>query len=142
LLPLHHSHYLFIFQIVKETWVRAGRCVRDFTLYTGSLGTAFLLFKAYEVTKNKNDLNLCIEIVRACDTASRESRHVTFICGQAGVCALSAVAAKNAGDHALLNHYLSQFKAGMVVKEIIKDGIRLANKGSCPLMYVAFISVQ
>ncbi|XP_058085425.1 lanC-like protein GCR2 [Magnolia sinica] len=37
--------------------------------------------------------------------------HVTFICGRAGVCALSAVAAKNAGDHALLNHYLSQFKA-------------------------------
>ncbi|XP_058082777.1 lanC-like protein GCR2 [Magnolia sinica] len=161
-------------KIVKETWVRAGRRVRDFTLYTGSLGTAFLLFKAYEVTKNKNDLNLCIEIVRACDTASRESEHVTLICGRAGVCALGAVAAKNAGDHALLNHYVSQFKAikmpervpnellygragylwaclflekhigegtipstdtGTVVKEIIKDGIRLANKGSCPLMY-------
>lgn len=38
------------------------------------------------------------------------SRHVTFICGRAGVCALGAVVAKNVGDEALLNHYLSSFR--------------------------------
>lgn len=37
-------------------------------------------------------------------------RHVTFICGRAGVCAIGAVAAKQAGDQALLNQYLTQFK--------------------------------
>lgn len=58
---------------MKETWLRTGGRVKDFTLYTGSLGTAYLLFKAYQVTNNKSDLNLCIEIVRACEYASRES---------------------------------------------------------------------
>ncbi|KAL5987660.1 hypothetical protein ACLOJK_035410 [Asimina triloba] len=166
-------------KIVKETWIRPGHRVRDFTLYTGSLGTAYLLFKAYEVTQNKSDLTLCMEIVKACEAASRESGHVTFICGRAGVCALGAVAANNAGDHALMNHYLSLFKAikmpervpnellygrsgflwacsflnkyigkgtipstytdglmeGVITKEIIKDGMQLSRKGSCPLMY-------
>lgn len=35
---------------------------------------------------------------------------MTFICGRAGVCALGAVVAKNVGDEALLNHYLSSFR--------------------------------
>lgn len=39
-----------------------------------------------------------------------ERRHVTFICGQAGVCALGAVVAKYAGDKELLQYYLSSFK--------------------------------
>jgi hypothetical protein len=47
-----------------------GQLVRDFTLYCGTLGTAFLLFKAYLVTNNKNDLALCSQIVKACDSAS------------------------------------------------------------------------
>ncbi|KAK1284278.1 hypothetical protein QJS10_CPB21g00558 [Acorus calamus] len=59
-------------KIVRETWRGGGRRVKDFTLYTGSLGTAFLLFKAYQ---------------------------------------------------------------GAIAKEMILDGKRLANKGSCPLMY-------
>lgn len=37
-------------------------------------------------------------------------RRVTFICGRAGVCALGAVVAKNAGDERLLDSYLTQFK--------------------------------
>ncbi|XP_010241998.1 PREDICTED: lanC-like protein GCL2 isoform X2 [Nelumbo nucifera] len=161
--------------IVTNTWGFSGRCVSDFTLYTGSLGTAFLLFKAYQATKNKNDLNLCAEIVKACDSASSGSgSDVTFICGRAGVCSLGAIAAKHAGNEQLLNHYLTQFKeiklpknvpnellygragflwaclfinkhigkgtipstlTGPVVKEIIKDGRRLASKVSCPLMF-------
>lgn len=37
-------------------------------------------------------------------------RRVTFICGQAGVYAIGAVAAKHAGDERLLGRYLTQFK--------------------------------
>lgn len=47
--------------------------MQDFTLYTGALGTAFLLFKAYQVSKDQNDLIACSEIVKACDSASRGS---------------------------------------------------------------------
>ncbi|KAF5741502.1 GCR2-like 2 isoform 1 [Tripterygium wilfordii] len=97
--------------IVIETWGLGGQRVRDFTLYCGTLGTAFLLFKSYQVTNNMNDLTLCLEIVKACDSASVSSRDVTFICGRAGVCALGAVAGKHAGEGQLVDHYLSQFKA-------------------------------
>ncbi|KAG6528250.1 lanC-like protein GCL2 isoform X2 [Zingiber officinale] len=97
-------------KVVKRTWLRAGRQVRDFTLYTGALGTALLLFKAYRVTNSKSDLGLCGEIIRACDAASAGSRHVTFICGRAGVCALGAVVAKHVGDDVLLRHYLNSFR--------------------------------
>ncbi|KAI3919025.1 hypothetical protein MKW92_025029 [Papaver armeniacum] len=159
--------------IVRETWGHGGRRVQDFTVYTGSLGIAYLLFKSYQVTNNKNDLNLCSEIVQDCDTSSKNSRNVTFLCGRAGVCALGAVAAKYSGDERLLNHYLTQFKAiklprdipnellygragflwacsflnkhitgvvsssfaAAVVKEMIDEGRRLSNKGTCPLMY-------
>ncbi|KAK9152701.1 hypothetical protein Sjap_000181 [Stephania japonica] len=95
--------------IVRETWERSGRRVNDSTLYTGVLGTAFLLFKAYLVTKTGNHLSVCSEIVRACDSASRGSSRVTFICGRAGVCALGAVVAKHCGDDRLLAYYLNQF---------------------------------
>ncbi|KAI3915576.1 hypothetical protein MKW92_042598 [Papaver armeniacum] len=159
--------------IVRETWGHGGRRVQDFTVYTGSLGIAYLLFKSYQVTNKKNDLNLCSEIVQDCDTSSKNSRNVTFLCGRAGVCALGAVAAKHSGDERLLNHYLTQLQAiklprdipnellygragflwacsflnkhitgvvsssftGAVVKEMIDEGRRLSNKGTCPLMY-------
>ncbi|CBI28768.3 hypothetical protein VitviT2T_017735 [Vitis vinifera] len=94
---------------VIETWGLTGQHVRDFTLYSGVLGTAYLLFRAYLVTANKTDLGLCSEIVKACDSASLGSRDVTFICGRAGVCALGAVAAKHNGDERLMNYYLTQF---------------------------------
>ncbi|KAL3574440.1 hypothetical protein D5086_025053 [Populus alba] len=94
--------------IVMETWGLGGQVVHDFTLYSGNLGTALLLYKSYQVTSNENDLFLCLEIVKACDSASRASRDVTFICGRAGVCALGAVAAKHANDEALESYYLSQ----------------------------------
>ncbi|XP_074284898.1 lanC-like protein GCL2 [Silene latifolia] len=96
--------------VVIETWGRTGQKVVDFSLYAGTLGTAFLLFKAYQVTKNVSDLNLCLEIVKACDLASSSSRDVTFICGRAGVYALGAVVAKHMGDKPLMNYYLTQFK--------------------------------
>ncbi|KAK3001654.1 hypothetical protein RJ639_021650 [Escallonia herrerae] len=41
---------------------------------------------------------------------SLSPRHVTFICGQAGVCALGAVVAKHSGDERLCDHYISEFK--------------------------------
>ncbi|KAL0357632.1 UNVERIFIED_CONTAM: LanC-like protein GCL2 [Sesamum calycinum] len=96
--------------IVVETWGATGQRVEDFTLYTGTLGTAFLLFKSFQVAGNKNDLSLCLEIVKACDSSSAASRDVTFICGRAGVCALGAVVAKYIDDDNLLQHYLAQFK--------------------------------
>ncbi|KAL0001156.1 hypothetical protein SO802_014937 [Lithocarpus litseifolius] len=98
--------------VVRETWglSSSGKRVNDFTLYTGALGTAFLLFKSYQLTKDTNDLKLCSQIVKACDSASSDSGRVTFICGRAGVCALGAVTAKHAGDERLLEHYLRQFK--------------------------------
>ncbi|PON87734.1 LanC-like protein [Trema orientale] len=96
--------------VVRETWGLSGKRIQDYTVYTGTLGTAYLAFKAYQVTKNDNDLKLCLEIVKACDSASRESSRVTFLCGRAGVCALGAVAAKHAGDQRLLDHYLTRFK--------------------------------
>ncbi|XP_022985978.1 lanC-like protein GCL2 isoform X1 [Cucurbita maxima] len=95
--------------IVLETWGVTGQRVRDFTLYSGALGTAFLLLKAHEVTANRIDLSLCAQIVKACDQASSMSTDVTFICGRAGVCAIGAVAARRAGDEQLLCYYLGQF---------------------------------
>ncbi|KAF3796216.1 LanC-like protein [Nymphaea thermarum] len=98
-------------KVVKETWLRAGGRVKNFTLYTGSLGTAYLLLKAYRVTKDVNDLSQCAEIIEACTSASRRMREdVTFICGQAGVYALGAAAAKLMGDQALVDDYLTLFK--------------------------------
>jgi hypothetical protein len=58
-------------QVVEETWVKAGRKVTDYTLYTGSLGIALLLFKSFQVTGDRGDLALAADIVRACDDASR-----------------------------------------------------------------------
>lgn len=52
----------------------SGQRVQDFSLYSGTLGTALLLFKSFQVTHNKNDLNLCLEIVKACDSSSTQSR--------------------------------------------------------------------
>lgn len=61
------------FQVVEETWVRKRREEDGYTLYAGLLGTAFLLFKAYQVTDDRNDLSLCAEIIKACDSASTDS---------------------------------------------------------------------
>ncbi|KAK0602785.1 hypothetical protein LWI29_036940 [Acer saccharum] len=154
---LKNSAFAIQQTVVNETWELSGNRVQDYSLYTGALGTAYLVFKAYQFTQNENHLKL----------------HVTFICGRAGVCALGAVLAKHAGDERLLNHYLTQFKEiklasdlpnelygrvgflwacaflnkhigkdtisttrmRAVVDEIIKAGRRLANKGRCPLMY-------
>ncbi|KAL5581801.1 hypothetical protein UlMin_014243 [Ulmus minor] len=96
--------------IVVETRGGTGQRVHDFTLYSGALGTAFLLFRAYQVNKNRSDLALCFQIVNACDSASSGSGDVSFICGRAGVCALGAVIAKYGGDDHSLTYYLSRFK--------------------------------
>lgn len=37
-------------------------------------------------------------------------RRVTFICGEAGVCALGAVVAHHSSDEKLCQHYITQFK--------------------------------
>ncbi|KAL4566869.1 hypothetical protein LXL04_030995 [Taraxacum kok-saghyz] len=96
--------------IVSETWGKSAKRLNDYTLYTGALGTAFLVYKAYKVTHNKKDLNLCKDILKACDSASYGSSRVTFICGQAGVSALGAVVAKQSNDDHLFNHYLTRFR--------------------------------
>ncbi|KAK4484442.1 hypothetical protein RD792_007024 [Penstemon davidsonii] len=68
------------------------------------------LVKRIIVTQNKNDLSLCFQMIKACDSSSINSRDVTFICGRAGVCALGAVVAKYLGDDQLLYYYLAKFK--------------------------------
>lgn len=60
---------------MRETWELSGKRVQDYTVYTGMLGTAYLAFKAYQVTKNVNDLKICSDIVKACDSASKGSRY-------------------------------------------------------------------
>ncbi|KAL0320689.1 UNVERIFIED_CONTAM: LanC-like protein GCR2 [Sesamum radiatum] len=45
-------------------------------------------------------------------------RRVTFICGQAGVCALGAVVAHYKGDQQLCHRYLSQFKEIKLSKDL------------------------
>lgn len=62
--------------IVVETWGLSDQKVDDFSLYTGALGTAFLLFKSFLVTNNGNDLSLCSQIIKACDSASVQSRYL------------------------------------------------------------------
>ncbi|KAJ8567876.1 hypothetical protein K7X08_020598 [Anisodus acutangulus] len=104
--------------IVKETWVCKGGSVSDHTIYTGALGTAFLLFKSYKVTRDKNDLALCSDIIKACDSASRSSGRVTFICGQAGVYSIGAVVAKHSGNEQLCDYYLTKFKEIELPKDL------------------------
>ena len=53
--------------------------MQDYTVYTGVLGTAYLLFKAYQVTKNENDLKLCSQIVQACDSSATGSGYFTLL---------------------------------------------------------------
>lgn len=65
--------------MVNETWLADGKRVRDFSLYTGALGTAFLLFKAYQITEQKNDLSLCSDFIRFYDSASQGSGMLTFL---------------------------------------------------------------
>ncbi|PIN22727.1 Lanthionine synthetase C-like protein 1 [Handroanthus impetiginosus] len=104
--------------VVKETWVAKGKRVSDYTLYTGALGIAFLLFKAYQVTGDNNNLALCSDIIKACDSASRGSGRVTFICGQAGVYALGAVVAHHHGDEQLCQQYVMKFKEIKLSKDL------------------------
>ncbi|KAF8704038.1 hypothetical protein HU200_031523 [Digitaria exilis] len=56
--------------VVQETWEKQRPAAGDFTLYTGALGTALLLFRGYLVTGDRADLATCAEIVAACDAAS------------------------------------------------------------------------
>ncbi|KQJ97297.1 lanC-like protein GCR2 isoform X2 [Brachypodium distachyon] len=96
-------------KVVEETWTKAGGHVTDYTLYTGALGTALLLFKSFQVNGDRRDLTLAGEIVQACDLASNGLPFLTFICGRAGVCALGAVIAKHCNDQLMVTHYLSSF---------------------------------
>ncbi|CAD6205419.1 unnamed protein product [Miscanthus lutarioriparius] len=105
-------------KVVEETWVKAGRKVTDYTLYTGSLGTALLLFKSFQVTGDLGDLALAADIVRACDEASRGLPFLTFICGRAGVCALGAVIAKHCDDQLRVTQYLSSFDEITVTEKV------------------------
>nr|CAB3494296.1 unnamed protein product [Digitaria exilis] len=105
-------------QVVEETWVKAGRQVTDYTLYTGALGTAFLLFKSFQVTGDRGDLALAADIVHACDDASRGLPFLTFICGRAGVCALGAVIAKHCDDQLRVTQYLSCFDEITITEKV------------------------
>lgn len=104
--------------IVAETWGITEQHVQDFSLYAGTLGTAFLLFKSFQVTGNTGDLSLSSEIIKACDSSSIHSKDVSFLCGRSGVCALGAVVAKYTGTDGLLHYYLTQFKEIKLSKDL------------------------
>ncbi|XP_075482042.1 lanC-like protein GCL2 [Primulina tabacum] len=104
--------------IVASTWGITEQHVQDFSLYAGSLGTAFLLSKSFQLTGNASDLSLSLEIIKACDSSSTHSKDVTFLCGRGGVCALGAVVAKYAGADGLLNYYMTQFKDIKLSKDL------------------------
>ncbi|XP_055824058.1 lanC-like protein GCR2 [Solanum dulcamara] len=97
-------------EVVRETWAAKGRRVNDYRLYTGTLGTAYLLFKSYQITRNNDDLALCSNIIQACDAACDGSGPPTFIGGHAGIYALGAVVAKNNADDQLCQKFLTKFK--------------------------------
>ncbi|KAI3820579.1 hypothetical protein L1987_08127 [Smallanthus sonchifolius] len=104
--------------IVMETWGSIGKRLNDYTVYTGALGTAFLVFKAYQITHNNKDLDLCKHILKACDSASFGSSRVTFLCGLAGVYALGAVVAKQDDDGSLCDYYLSRFREIKISRDL------------------------
>lgn len=62
---------------------------------------------------------------------------MTFLCGQAGVCALGAVAAKHAGDDRLLGHYVTQFKEVVDFTEFY-----LPMMTFCPEVYYPLFSLD
>ncbi|KAL8131324.1 lanC-like protein GCL2 isoform X2 [Apium graveolens] len=128
--------------VVIETWGFSRQDVQDFTVYTGTLGTAFLLFKSYQVTNNTSDLELACQIVKACDSASEKikktcddasphsgtslklhkkasfmTRDVTLF-GRAGVYALGAVISKHMSDSKMLDYYLTKFKEIELTKDL------------------------
>ncbi|RLN41018.1 hypothetical protein C2845_PM01G38280 [Panicum miliaceum] len=98
--------------------VKAGRQVTDYTLYTGALGTALLLFKSFRVTGDRGDLALAADIVRACDDASQGLPFLIFITGRAGVCALGAVIAKHCDDQLRVTQYLSSFDEITITEKV------------------------
>nr|XP_043612767.1 lanC-like protein GCL2 [Erigeron canadensis] len=110
--------------IVAETWESTGKNIEDFSLYTGTLGTAFLLFKSYQVTNNKSDLDLCSEIIKACDSASLGSRDVSFLLGRVGVCALGAVVAKHRNNVQMVDYYLTQFREIKINEDVPDEFLR------------------
>ncbi|KAK8955823.1 hypothetical protein KSP40_PGU020250 [Platanthera guangdongensis] len=115
---------------VEKTEVVGGDCPKTPDLYTGSLGTTFLLFKKYLVTKDRRDLYLSGDIVKARDSASKGSPFVTFIYGWAGVCAQGTVLAKQPGDRRLLQHYLNSFK-----EDTHKDEESRVRDDACEALY-------
>ncbi|KAI9164786.1 hypothetical protein LWI28_002047 [Acer negundo] len=102
-------------QVVEVTWRRGGFCETlqtgtDPTLYKGLLGTAFICFRSYENTGDKNDLQLSTEIIDTCASIARASaRHMTFLCGRGGIYALGAVVANCKGDHQRRDFFLNLF---------------------------------
>ncbi|XP_047335279.1 lanC-like protein GCL2 [Impatiens glandulifera] len=108
--------------VVNETWGVGGeRHNRNCTLYSGTLGTAFLLYKCYQVTGDTNDLNLCSDIIKACDASSSFTKDVTFKQGCGGIYALGAVVANHRGDQHMCKYYVDQFQGISLPEEICDE---------------------
>eukprot|EP00897_Mesotaenium_endlicherianum_P005332 jgi/Mesen1/4827/ME000243S04003 len=97
-------------EIVDKTWTSVGGIVQDPMAYTGTMGTAVVCLRSYEHGRNEADLATCLRIVDACAAAaSRRRPTFTFLCGQPGIYAVGAAAAKLKGDERLLKRYLGLF---------------------------------
>ena len=61
-------------KVVQSTWTQRGFRCRDPTVYKGLSGTAFMCFRSYQITGNKEDLALCSEIIYSCAAVARSLR--------------------------------------------------------------------
>ncbi|KAH9559155.1 hypothetical protein CY35_06G044100 [Sphagnum magellanicum] len=97
-------------EVIQATWMKNGPRVSNPTLYVGTLGTAFMCFKAYLTTGSKQDLIDCCDIVDSCCAAAMTvEQNVTFLRGQPGIYALGAAAAKCRHNEKRLNFFLNLF---------------------------------
>lgn len=95
-------------EVVQATWSNSSATPRkNLSIYTGTLGTAFLCFRAYQATGNLQDLHLCRDIIQACSAASASMRQCpTFLLGVPGIFALGAAAAKCFGNKQEVDRYV------------------------------------
>lgn len=84
-------------EVVQATWSNTSATPRkNLSIYTGTLGTAFLCFRAYQATGNLQDLHLCRDIIQACSAASASMRRLGLLphCSKSFIVPCSSVLMK------------------------------------------------
>lgn len=77
-------------EVVRATWSDpSAKLNKNLDMYKGTLGTAFLCFKAYQTTGNLEDLHLCRDIIQACSAASASMRQLRIMIPMSSQTAIS-----------------------------------------------------